>query len=907
MLPLPEMDGHPVPGIPWLFYRENGMKEDPHAPLKKDLMLFGELLWQAVQGHEGERLTTILREALRLSIAGREGNKSARDLLYKHLQKLENEDKLVVARAFAQYLNLANIAEEFHRIRRRRFHRKNPERGLQRGSVEEGFVRLIENGTSPSALAEFIEKMHISLVFTAHPTEINRRTILQKHTEIANLIEQLDLYADREEERRSILEALQRVISTIWYTDEILRKRPSPIKEAHSGLLIIENSLWQAVPRFARLLDAALAASSEAFLPLNRFPITFGSWMGGDRDGNEWVRAGITEKVIALSRRMATDLYLKEIAALHSELSLNSAAGQLKSLYPNADEPYRTHLRTIRKRLLQTRAWARSAMQGSPQKSEEVYSKAEQLHASLLTLWDSLHEIGAANIAKGRLLDLFRRLACFGLTLVRLDIRQEADRHTRLLDEVTQALGVGSYRQWDESRRLKFLTSELENRRPLIPRDISLSDASREVLDTFEMISGQEKESLGAYVISMAGRPSDVLAVELLQKETGAAAPLPVVPLFEMLEDLNGAGEAVSSLLEIPWFRRRVAANNDRLEIMIGYSDSAKDAGLMMAAWALHKAQVAMYQAGRKHGVRLIFFHGRGGTIGRGGAPAHMAILALPHETLDGELRVTEQGEVIRSKFGLEEIAVRNLELYLSATAEASLTPPLRPEKVWVDLMERMAADSMKVYRHVVRDDPNFVRYLQSVTPLTELSGLNIGSRPAHRTNDDSIDSLRAIPWMFSWMQTRLLLPGWLGVGEALDNVMKQGEENILRDMFEQWPFFRTFLSLVEMVLAKSDYWIHEHYEQALVDEEYRYIGRSLKNRYRKTVKSLLETVGHEHLLEGDAVLERTLGVRNPYVDPLNLLQAGLLKTLREERDDALQDAFSVTVNGIAAGMKNTG
>jgi phosphoenolpyruvate carboxylase len=546
-------------------------------------------------------------------------------------------------------------------------------------------------------------------------------------------------------------------------------------------------------------------------------------------------------------------------------------------------------------------------MKGNPGNSKGVYSKTEQLRESLEILWDSLNEVGAGNIARGRLLDLFRRLSCFGLTLARLDIRQEADRHTRLLDEVTRELGIGSYRQWDENQRLRFLTSELANRRPLIPKDISLSDESREVLETFEMISRQEAESLGTYVISMASRPSDVLAVELLQKLTGVAAPLPVVPLFETLADLEGAGEAVSNLLEIPWFRKRIAANENRLEIMIGYSDSAKDAGLMMAAWALHKAQLQMHRAGKKRGVRLTFFHGRGGTVSRGGAPAHMAILALPHDTIDGDLRVTEQGEVIRSKFGLEEIAVRNLELYFTAIAEASLTPPMQPKQEWIDLMESLARDSMLVYRRVVREDPNFVPYMQRVTPLPELAGLNIGSRPARRADDEGIDSLRAIPWMFSWMQTRLLLPGWLGVGDALAKTIKQGRKSTLQEMFERWPFFNAFLSLVEMVLAKSDYWIHEQYERTLVDEELRYIGRSLRNRYKKTVSALLETVGHEHLLEGDAVLERTLGVRNPYVDPLNLLQSGLLKTLRSRPDDSLQDAFSVTVNGIAAGMKNTG
>jgi phosphoenolpyruvate carboxylase len=883
------------------------MPDNPHAPLHRDLAMLGDLLWQAVQGHEGERLTAILKEALRLSLAGRKGNSRARALLHKHLQELGNEEKLIVARAFAQYLNLANIAEEYHRIRRRRAYLQNPGHGLQRGSVEEGFQRLIANGISPEALAGFVERMNISLVFTAHPTEINRRTILQRHSEIARLIEKLDACPEKDFERRWLIEELRRVISTIWYTDEILRKRPTPIEEAFSGLLIIENSLWQAVAKFARILDEALESLTGMPLPLERFPVTFGSWMGGDRDGNDRVTADTTARVIALYRRLAAELYLREIEALHSELSISAANEQLMRLVPGAGEPYRKYLDTIRKRLIQTREWARSAINGKPVKKGSVYRRAEQLRESLMVLWNSLHDIGAGNIARGRLQDIFRRLACFGMTLVRLDIRQEANRHTKVLDEITRALGSGSYRQWNEEKRVEFLTKELASRRPLIPRDIQWSDASREVFNTFEVISRQEKESLGAYIISMASRPSDVLAVELLQKEAGIQSPLPVIPLFETLEALRGSGNAVSDLLEIPWYRNRIAENGNRLDIMIGYSDSAKDAGLMMAAWALHTAQLEMHKVAEAHGVRLSFFHGRGGTIGRGGAPAHMAILALPHNTIHGDLRVTEQGEVIRSKFGLEEIAIRNFELYLTAIAEASLAPPVQPERDWVDLMETMAVDSMKVYRHVVRDDPNFIRYLKSVTPLSELAGLNIGSRPARRSGDNGIDSLRAIPWMFSWMQTRLLLPGWLGVGEALKNAVDQGHGKILREIFQQWPFFRTFLSLVEMVLAKSDYWIHERYEQMLVEKDLRYIGRSLKKRYETTVAVLLKTVEHEQLLEGDAVLKRTLGVRNPYVDPLNLLQAGLLKTAREGNDSIVHDALSVTVNGIAAGMKNTG
>jgi phosphoenolpyruvate carboxylase len=629
--------------------------------------------------------------------------------------------------------------------------------------------------------------------------------------------------------------------------------------------------------------------------------------MGGDRDGHPKVTAEVTEQVTALSRWMAADLYLREIVLLRSELSVGAASQTLKRLTPGAREPYRELLSRVKERLERTRAWAEAGSHGKPYTDESVYTRTDQLRAPLMLIWDSLNEVGAGNLARGRLLDILRRLACFGLTLVRMDIRQESGRHEKLLDEVTQELGLGSYQEWNEERRQSFLTGELENRRPLIPRDAVLSDLSREVLKTFKAIARQPRESLGTYVISMAGRPSDVLAVALLQKEAGVTPPLPVVPLFETLADLEGAAATVSRLLEIPWFRQRTSEQGNRLETMVGYSDSAKDTGIMMAAWSLYKAQQEMHRACERQGVRLSFFHGRGGTMGRGGAPAHMAILALPGGTVDGALRVTEQGEVIRSRFGLEAIAVRNLELYTTAVAEASLAPPAAPKPQWTALMEQMADVSAEVYRQTIKEDPDFTSYLRSVTPLRELADLNIGSRPARRSQEGGIESLRAIPWMFSWMQTRSLLPGWLGVGEALRQALDGSGRAILFEMVEKWPFFRTFTALVEMVLAKSDRWIHERYEEALLDESASHIVRSLKGRYDTTVTTLLETLGHEHLLQSDAVLERTLGVRNPYVDPLSLLQVGLLGALRSGDDPVLRDVLLVTVNGIAAGMKNTG
>ncbi|MDJ0766897.1 MAG: phosphoenolpyruvate carboxylase [Myxococcota bacterium] len=883
------------------------MSEDPHAPLRANVKMLGGLLWEAVRRHEGEAAGTLLEEALRFSLAGRNGHDAARDQLHQLLAGLDDNDKLVVARGFAQYLNLANIAEQHHRIRRRRFYLRDAAGQPQRGSITEGFDRLITHGVDAQVLHDLICEMDVTLVFTAHPTEINRRTVLQKHKRIAELLDRLDCLHCNPWEQQPLLDELRREISTIWYTDEILRRRPTPLEEANAGLLIFEQSLWNVIPQFARMLDDSLMKYTGKGLPLAVFPIKFGSWMGGDRDGHPRVTAALTRQAVGLARWMAAELYLREIIALRYELSLHSASQTLRDRVGDAPEPYRALLGQVRDKLIRTRAWAEAISHGEPVTETDVYLRADQLRADLMIIWESLHEVGAGNVAEGHLLDILRRLACFGVTLVRLDIRQEASRHAAALDEITRDIGLGSYLAWPEERRQAFLIAELNNRRPLVPKNAVLSSDARETLATFAMIAEQDEESLDAYVISMAATPSDVLAVALLQQEAGVEKPLRAVPLFETLADLQGAGRAVSQLLEVPLFRDQIATQGNRLEIMVGYSDSAKDAGLMTAAWALFQAQAAMHQACEARGVKLTLFHGRGGTVGRGGAPSHMAILALPEGTVDGSLRVTEQGEMVQAKFGLEEIALRNLELYITAVAEASLAPPPPAKKRWKQLMEKMSAHAVEIYSQVVKKDPRFVDYFNATTPLSELSRLNIGSRPAHRRQGGGVETLRAIPWVFSWMQTRLLLPGWLGAGEALRRALDSDDRETLFEMVERWPFFQTFVSLVEMVLAKSEPSIHARYEWSLIPEDQRALGDELRKRHANAVDALMETAGHGALLQGNSVLQRTLGVRNPYVDPLNLLQAQVLRQVRASDEPLLWDALSVTVNGIAAGLKNTG
>jgi len=516
----------------------------------------------------------------------------------------------------------------------------------------------------------------------------------------------------------------------------------------------------------------------------------------------------------------------------------------------------------------------------------------------------SLEATGQALIAGGRLTDVLRRVAAFGVTLARLDVRQDSTRHTEALTAITSALGLGSYGDWDEDARLAFLVRELSSRRPLVPADLEASPDVRDVLDTFRMIAAAPQQSLGAYVITMTRSASDVLAVELLQKALGVPAPLRVVPLFETARDLQQAGAVMDRLLAEPWYRARTAG---RQEVMIGYSDSAKDVGRVAAGWELFKAQEAVVAGCARHDTRVTLFHGRGGSVGRGGGPTHLALQSQPPGSIDGTLRVTEQGEMLQALFGFADIAVRTMEVYTTGTLEAWLTPVRAGADEWRACMDRLAADARDGYRRVVYDDPRFIDYFHASTPEAEIGELNIGSRPARRSAGSSVAGLRAIPWQFAWTQTRLMLGAWLGVEEALDRAVARGEAALLRTMYREWPAFQSAVDLIEMVLAKADGRIAAEYDRRLVPAALQPVGADLRARLERASRGVRAVSGHEELLQDTPVIRRSIDVRNPYVDPLNLVQVELLRRMRAQPDPGVHAALMVTVNGIAAGLRNTG
>ncbi len=877
------------------------MAESPDKPLRDDVHLLGDLLGQTLSAQEGDDLFAMVERVRALAKSGRKGNAEDFDRLAELLAARPTAEALPVARAFAHFLSLANIAEQHHRVRRRRDYQRDPAAGPQPGSFEEVFARLRGQGIGEEQLFESVTSLEIELVLTAHPTEVVRRTLLQKHARIADLLARRDRRDLTLREERETTEALRREITAAWETDEVRHARPTPLDEVKGGLFIFEQTLWDALPRSLRALDEALRAHTGRALPMDAAPIRFGSWIGGDRDGNPNVTSAVTGDACLLARWVGADLYLREIEALRSELSMKSGSPEL----PAVDEPYRALLRDVRDRLTATRASIERAL-GTPDgwrgwPPGGAFVDAGELLEPLLRCHRSLHETGNGILADGRLVDVIRRVHAFGLTLVRLDVRQDAARHTALLDAITQPLDMGSFAEWKEEQRQEFLLRELASRRPLIPPDLELDDDAREDLATFRAIAAIPRSSLGAYVITMASRPSDILAVALLQKEAGVRDPLRVVPLFETAADLRRAGETMARLLAIESYR---AAIDGKQEVMIGYSDSSKDAGRFTAAWELFQAQEEIVTACRAADVEVTLFHGRGGSVGRGGGPTYLAIRSQPPGSVDGRLRVTVQGEMIQAEFGLVGIALRTLEVYATATLDATLAPSAAPREEWRAMMQRMSDAAARAYRGVVYETPRFVEYFRAATPEVELGEINIGSRPARRGGPKKgVESLRAIPWQFAWTQNRLLLPSWLGV----DAAFQAGDAATIAAMMEEWPFFRSTIELIEMVLAKAEARIAAYYDRVLVPDELRDLGEDLRAGLLRTVEWVRQVTGHRDLLENNHALRRSINVRNPYVDPINVVQAEILRRLRQNPDDGLRDAFIVTVNGIAAGMRNTG
>jgi phosphoenolpyruvate carboxylase len=898
-------------------------------PLLRDKVRnLGQMLGQTIAEDCGTDIYDLIERIRNLSKAAHLGGEAEKAALIKELKALKDGELVPVSRGFSQFLNLANIAEQQHNVSWRR----------QQGQEDvDSVLDSVISRLGSVALNKELSELHIELVLTAHPTEIIRRTLIKKYDEIVAILQILDDIRDDHPQRESYQQQLSSLIAEIWRSDEIRKQRPTPVDEAKWGFAVIENSLWQAVPGLMRKLDNKLRKRGEAPLELTASPLHFSSWMGGDRDGNPNVTAQVTCEVLFLARWMAADLYLRDLNQLSSHLSMVQASKELVELVGECNEPYRECLNQLKKQLQQTKDWAEESARLKTPSHLPYVREIEVLLEPLMICYSSLCENGMEEIANRDLLDLIRRCSCFGLTLTRLDIRQESSRHSQAIAELCHFYQLGDYLSWDEARKQKYLLQELESHRPLLPRqaqscDLSKSDDGQvywqpsdevaEVLNTLTVIASQG-EGIGNYIISMASEPSDILSVALLLKACGVKRKLPIVPLFETLEDLQFANSRMDKLFSLPWYR---AYCQKRQQVMIGYSDSAKDAGNMAAAWAQYKTQEELLKCAEKHNIQLTLFHGRGGTVGRGGGPAQRAILAQPPGSVKGRLRVTEQGEMIRFKFGFPEVALRSLSIYVAAVLEASLLPPKGPKKEWRDMMERLAQKSVDSYRAVVREEKDFVPYFRSLTPEQELGKLALGSRPARRKASGGIESLRAIPWIFAWMQVRMMVPAWLGADEALAQVLANHSDSLATDtmmdqtqdskavetlqiMYQQWPFFTTYIDMLEMIVGKTDSEIAKYYDQQLVEKALRPLGDRLRQRLLTVDQSLrcIKPVKDSHF-ELPSGQSQTMSLRGTYTDPLHYLQAELLQRARtESHDPEVERALMVSMAGIAAGMRNTG
>lgn len=874
-----------------------------HPALRENVRRLGEILGECIKQYPGQGYYDLIEKIRQAAKADRRQESGSGQHLADLLANLSDEQLLPVTRAFNQFLNLANLAEQHHNVRRHRGHRAD----LAVEPLADTFRRLQAEGVPPERLRQSVADLRMEFVLTAHPTEVTRRTLILKYDEMSSALDGLDREDLLADEKARLQEQLRRLVTEAWHTDEIRYERPTAVDEARWGFAVIENSLWYAVPRFLREFDEALVETTGDALPLGCAPIRFASWMGGDRDGNPNVTAAVTREVLWLSRWMAADLYLRDIQMLRRELSMWEASPALQERVPGSREPYRELLGQLRQRLEKTRDWAEACVRGNSADPEGVLFSNAELIEPLSLCYQSLLDSGLEVIAKGRLLDTLNRAHAFGLQLVKLDIRQEAERHTEALTELLQYLDIGDYGQWSEAQRQQFLVRELQGQRPLIPRHWQPSATVKEVLDTCAVAAEQPPEGLGSYVISMASTPSDVLGVILLLRESGMRDPLDIVPLFETLNDLKGAAASLEALLKVDWYR---TYSRGHQQVMIGYSDSAKDAGQMRAAWAQYQAQEALTEVAERSGVHLTLFHGRGGTVGRGGGPANRAILSQPPGSVKGSLRITEQGEMIRFKFGLPRMAEQSLTLYASAVLEATLVPPPKPKPEWRAMMDQLTEVSLAAYRKVVRETPEFVPYFRQGTPEQELGKLALGSRPAKRRATGGVESLRAIPWIFAWTQMRLMLPAWLGSDTALRQALDAGQQELLDEMIEGWPFFRTHIDMLEMVLAKADLRIVQYYEERLVEPPLKPLGAMLRERLTACVADLNRLKHQDTLLNDEPVFAHSLRVRNPYTDPLHYLQAELLRRDREAQSgvpDEVERALKVTMAGIAAGMRNTG
>lgn len=872
--------------------------------------------------------------------------------LQKHIADLDVNGLNTLVKSFSTYFALVNLSEQLQRIwvlaeRARQMRRSHH---LRSESVAEAIHSVASHGVTATQMQEWLAHATIRPVFTAHPTEARRRTTLDKLRRLANLLDPLGHDMSLSDDPH-VLAQVQEEIVGLWQSDDVRVVRPTVIDEVKNGLYYFEQSIVRLIPTLYRDLEFSLQSAYPAQQWRVPALLKFGSWMGGDRDGNPFVRPETTIAAVRLMRSAAIEFYIGEFERISRRISQSDrqitvspeflaslahdaqlfpvVAQELQHRYPH--EPYRRKCLLIVERLRQTLHVTQTLQPTWPLNlapvRADIYPDVTALRHDVQVMYDSLVANAGDAVANGSLHDLMRQVDVFGLSFASLDIRQHSERHSSAVAEILAHAGVcADFLACDEAARTALLSHELAAQRPLIPARLPYSEATNEIVDTFRIITTLNEQlspgTIQTVIVSMTRGASDVLTVLLLAREAGVLelpnAGIDIVPLFETGADLADCDQIITDCWAVPSYRAHVTRRRNLQEIMIGYSDSNKDVGFVAANWALYEAQRKLRDCGITHGITMRLFHGRGGSIGRGGGPANEAILAQPPGSVGGQIKITEQGEVISDRYSLAVIAKRHLEQVLHAVIKAGFAHTADPHPEWTQALEQLATASQASYRGLVYEHPDFVRFFREVTPIAEISRLKIGSRPAARKNSQRIEDLRAIPWVFSWMQSRFTLPGWYGLGSAVNEFVAnythgaEAAHTLLQQMYREWPFFRTMIDNAQMILGKADMYIAHRYttlvsDQALASE----MMTIIEHEYQQSVAAVCMIAESTQLLARSPVLQRSIALRNPYVDPISYVQVELLTRLRAHPDDAdqtaLEDAILLSISGIAAGLKNTG